>query len=63
LIGTLGQSGYQVGTGTFLNWLGHNGPAPIDAARSSNAAELVESLRTQGAKSARERNRAVVFFG
>jgi uncharacterized protein len=40
--------------GDNLNWIGHNELTPMDAARRSGADELVEWLRTQGAKSTEE---------
>src|SRR5580692_8160505 len=36
--------------GANLNWIGYDGLTPLDAATRSGAAELVEWLRTQGAK-------------
>ncbi len=43
---------YLLGRGAGLNWIGHNGLTPLDAASRSGAGELVEWLRSQGAKSA-----------
>jgi ankyrin repeat protein len=40
--------------GADLNWIGYDGLTPLDAATRSGAAELVEWLRTQGAKSAKD---------
>jgi ankyrin repeat protein len=45
---------YLLGRGADLNWIGHNELTPLDAATRSGAAELVEWLRNQGAKSAKE---------
>jgi len=39
--------------GADLNWVGHDGHSPLDAANRSGAAEVVHWLRSQGAKSAR----------
>ena len=40
--------------GADLNWVGHNGLTPLDAAERSHAAELVEWLRSRGARSSSE---------
>jgi hypothetical protein len=45
---------YLLGRGADLNWIGHNELTALDAASRSNAEELVEWLRHQGAKSAKE---------
>jgi ankyrin repeat protein len=45
---------YLLGRGAELNWIGYNELTPLDAASRSGAAELVEWLRYQGAKSAKE---------
>jgi ankyrin repeat protein len=45
---------YLLGRGADLNWIGHNELSPLDAAGRSGAAELVEWLRCQGARSAKE---------
>jgi len=38
--------------GADLNWVGHDGQSPLDAANRSGAAEVVLWLRSKGAKSA-----------
>ena len=45
---------YLLGRGADLNWVGYDGLTPIDAANRSGAAELVEWLHSQGAKSAKD---------
>ena len=45
---------YLLDRGADLNWIGHDESTPLDTARRSGAAELVEWLRGQGAKSAKE---------
>jgi ankyrin repeat protein len=45
---------YLLSRGADLNWIGHNELTPLDAASRSGAAELVEWLCSQGAKSAKE---------
>ncbi|MGH7564271.1 MAG: ankyrin repeat domain-containing protein [Gemmatimonadota bacterium] len=45
---------YLLDLGADLDWVGYDGLAPIDAARRSGAAEVVEWLRRQGARSAEE---------
>ena len=44
---------YLLKRGADLNWVGHDGLSPLDAANRSGAAEVVVWLRSQGAKSAR----------
>jgi ankyrin repeat protein len=43
---------YLLDRGADLDWIGHDELTPLDAASRSGAAELVEWLRDQGAKSA-----------
>ena len=45
---------YLLGRGADINRVGHDGLTPIDAASRSGAEELVEWLRSQGAKSAKD---------
>ncbi len=45
---------YLLARGADLNWVGHDGLTPIDAASRSGAKELVEWLSSQGARSARK---------
>jgi uncharacterized protein len=45
---------YLFHRGADLNWIGYNELAPVDAASRSGAVELVEWLRSLGAKSAKE---------
>ena len=45
---------YLLGRGADLNWIGHDGYSPLDAANRSGAAALVEWLRGRGAKLAKE---------
>jgi ankyrin repeat protein len=40
---------YLLKRGADLNWIGHDGLTPIDAAKRSGASELLEWLRTLGA--------------
>ncbi len=40
--------------GANLNWIGYDHKTPLDAARESEASQVVEWLRAQGAKSANE---------
>jgi ankyrin repeat protein len=44
---------YLVERGADLNWVGHDGHSPLDAANRSGATDLVRWLRSEGAKSAR----------
>ena len=46
---------YLLGRDADLNWIGYDGLTPMDAARRSGAGELVEWLRSKGARSAKER--------
>lgn len=46
---------YLLGRGADLNWIGHDHLTPLDAATRSGATELVEWLRNQSARSAKER--------
>ena len=50
----LATAQYLLGRGADLNWVGHNRLTPLDAASRSAAKELVEWLRSQGAKSAKD---------
>jgi len=43
---------YLLARGANINWIGYDELTPVDAASRSGAAELVEWLRSQGAKSA-----------
>jgi hypothetical protein len=52
--GQRGPADYLLSRGADLNWVGYDGLTPIDAASRRGAAELVEWLRSQGAKSAKE---------
>jgi uncharacterized protein len=45
---------YLLGRGADLNWVGYNELTPIDAALRSGAAALVDWLRGQGAKPAKD---------
>jgi ankyrin repeat protein len=47
-------AGYLLGRGAGRNWIGYDGMTPIDAAGRSGAGELVEWLRSQGAKRAKD---------
>jgi ankyrin repeat protein len=44
---------YLLGRGADLNWIGHDGYSPLDAANRSAASELVQWLRSRGARSAK----------
>src|SRR5437867_5368301 len=48
---------YLLGRGADLNWIGYDGLTPLGAARRSGAGELVEWLRSKGARSVKERDR------
>jgi ankyrin repeat protein len=52
--GQLAAAEYLLGRGADLNWIGHDGYSPLDAANRSSASELVQWLRSQGAKSAKD---------
>jgi ankyrin repeat protein len=52
--GQRGPAEYLLGRGAQLHWVGYDGLTPIDAASRSGAAELVEWLRSQGAKPAKD---------
>jgi uncharacterized protein len=52
--GQRGPAEYLLARGAAVNWIGYNGLTPLDAASRSGAGELVEWLRSQGAKSAKE---------
>lgn len=52
--GQRGSAEYLLGCGADLNWIGYDGLTAIDTASRSGAAELVEWLRSQGAKSAKD---------
>ena len=43
-----------LGRGADLNWIGHDGYSPLDAANRSGVSEVVQWLRSRGAKSAKE---------
>ena len=45
---------YLLGRGADLNWVGYEGLTPIDAASRSGAAELVDWLRSQGPRPAKD---------
>ena len=45
---------YLLGRGADLNWIGHHGYSPLDAANRSTASEVVQWLRSRGANSAKE---------
>jgi len=45
---------YLLGRGADLNWIGHDGYSPLDVANRSGASEVVQWLRSRGAKSAKE---------
>ncbi len=45
---------YLLSRGADVNWVGYDGLTPLDAARRSGFPELVDWLRTQGAKTAEE---------
>jgi ankyrin repeat protein len=44
---------YLLGRSADLNWIGYDGLTPLDAATRSSASELVEWLRSRGARSAK----------
>ncbi|WNB91068.1 ankyrin repeat domain-containing protein [Bacillus sp. NEB1478] len=52
--GQLSAAEYFLEYGADLNWIGYDGLSPLDTALQSSAEDLVEWLRGQGAKSARE---------
>jgi ankyrin repeat protein len=52
--GQPGPAQYLLARGADLNWIGYDRLTPIDAASRSGAAELVDWLRSHGAKSATE---------
>jgi ankyrin repeat protein len=45
---------YLLGRGAELNWIGHDRRTPLQAARESDAKDLITWLRNQGAKTAEE---------
>jgi ankyrin repeat protein len=45
---------YLLESGADLNWVGHDGHSPIDAANRSGATDVAQWLRSKGAKPARE---------
>lgn len=45
---------YLLEHGVDLNWVGHDGRTPLDAASHSGATQVVEWLRSRNAKSAKE---------
>jgi uncharacterized protein len=45
---------YLLGRCADLNWVGYDGLSPLDAASRSGSEEVVQWLRSQGAKSAKE---------
>lgn len=52
--GQLAAAEYLLRRGADLNWIGHDGLTPIDAATRSGADELVKWLRDRGAQSAQD---------
>jgi hypothetical protein len=52
--GQRGTAEYLLGRGADINWIGHDGLTPTDAARRSGAEQLVAWLSTQGGKPAKE---------
>jgi len=52
--GQLAMAEFLLSHGADLNWVGHDGLSPLDAATGSGAAALVEWLRQKGALLARE---------
>jgi ankyrin repeat protein len=48
--GQLPSSEYLLARGADLNWIGHDGLTPLDAARRSDASEVVEWLSARGAR-------------
>ena len=53
--GQITAAQYLQGRGADINWVGYDDLAPLDAARRSDASEVVEWLRGHGARSASER--------
>lgn len=51
--GQLAVAQYLVEHGADLNWIGYDNKTPLDVARESRAAELIQWLESHGAKSAR----------
>ena len=51
--GQRGTAEYLLDRGADLNWIGYDGLRPIDAARRSGAADLVNWLSSRGARSAK----------
>ena len=51
--GQRAMADYLLGRGADLNWIGYDGLSPLDAAKRSGADELVQWLRSRGAKPAR----------
>lgn len=49
-----GSAEYLLGRGANINWIGYDGLTPIEAARRSEARDLVDWLSSRGAKSATE---------
>jgi transposase len=49
---------YLLECGADLNWVGHDGHSPLDAANRSGATQVVEWLGSRGARSARESTEA-----
>jgi uncharacterized protein len=45
---------YLLGRGVELNWIGHDGKTPLQVAHESGAEDLIDWLRSQGAKLAEE---------
>ncbi|HKX28441.1 MAG TPA: ankyrin repeat domain-containing protein [Blastocatellia bacterium] len=45
---------YLLGLGAELNWIGYDRRTPLQAARDSGASDLIDWLRSRGAKSAAE---------
>jgi ankyrin repeat protein len=52
--GQMASAAYLLARGAELNWVGHDGLTPLDAAARSGATTVVDWLREQGGKSAAE---------
>jgi len=50
---------YLLGRGADLNWRGHDGLTPLDAARREGAGEVAQWLLERGGKSAKEEGRGI----
>jgi hypothetical protein len=53
--GQMAMAEHLLSRGAEINWIGHNGLTPLDAASRSAGAELVEWLRRRGAQSGHAR--------